>query len=250
MSLWGMRRAFLGLAVLSTAFAASPVERGRYLFENLMDCGGCHRPDGSGAVMAPEPHIPGKPVAPNITPDPETGIGRWTEDQKLRAIREGIGHDGKPLFPVMPYTNYRYMTDADAQALVAYLNTLAPVRNPLPKTKVNFIVRWYTRRFPRPAEPARMSDGEYLATLGGCALCHSPMRRGRPVAGKLFTGGARSRNLTSDPEKGIGRWSEQDFVNRFRFWQPGGPKTPMPWPGLSKLTEDDLRALYRYLRTI
>jgi mono/diheme cytochrome c family protein len=257
----------VALAALSTACAvhrrpapdiraAGPVERGRYLFRNLMDCGGCHQPDGSGGPLPREKGVPGELVAPNITPDSDSGIGRWTDGEKIRAIREGIRRDGKPLFPAMPYTNYRYMTDPDVEALVAYLNTLAPVRNALPRSKVNFLVRAFVRSWPRPAEPARMSEGEYLATLGSCALCHSPLRRGRPVKDKLYTGGRefaggiRSRNLTADPEKGIGRWSEQDFVNRFRLWRPGAPKTPMPWAGLSKLTDADLRALYRYLRTM
>jgi mono/diheme cytochrome c family protein len=234
--------------------ATGSIDRGRYLFENLMDCGGCHKPNGSGGPMTPEKGVPGRPVAANITPDPDTGIGRWTDGEKLRAIREGIGRDGKPLFPAMPYVNYRYMSDADGEALVAYLKTLAPVRNALPRSKASFVVRWYARSFPRPAEPARMSEGEYLATLGSCVLCHSPLRRGRPVKDKLYTGGRefaggiRSRNITSDPEKGIGRWSEDDFVKRFRLGRPGVPKSPMPWAGLSKLTDADLRALYRYLR--
>lgn len=235
--------------------ASGSVERGRYLFRNLMDCGGCHQPDGSGAPMPREKEIPGAIVAPNITPDPETGIGGWTDGEKIRAIREGIRHDRRPLFPMMPYTNYRYLTDADAEALVAYLNTLPPVRHALPRSKVGPVVRAYVRGWPRPAEPARLSEGEYLATLGSCVLCHSPLRRGRPVRGRLFTGGRvfaggiRSSNITADPEKGIGRMSEQDFVNRFRFWRPGGRPSPMPWAGLSKLADADLRALYRYLRT-
>jgi mono/diheme cytochrome c family protein len=234
--------------------AVGPVERGRYLYQNLMDCGGCHQPDGSGAPMPREKDIPGAMVAPNITPDVDTGVGRWTDGEKLRAIREGIHRDGRPLIPVMPYTNYRYLTDSDGDALVAYLNTLGPVRNALPRSKVGFVVRAYVRSWPRPAIAARMSEGEYLATMGSCVNCHSPLRRGRPVrdkrfaGGRDFAGGVRSSNITPDPETGIGRWSEQDFVNRFRLWRPGGRPSPMPWAGLSRLAEADLRALYRYLR--
>jgi mono/diheme cytochrome c family protein len=257
MSPLDMRRSVLALlAAFSSAHAAGDVDRGRYLFQNLMDCGGCHKSEGAGGPMAHYRDVPGTIVAPNITPDSETGIGRWSDEEKLRAIREGRHRDGRALFPTMPYTNYRYLSDADAQAIVAYLNTLPPVRNPLPRSKVSFLVRWYVRNWPRPSEPGRLADGEYLATLGSCALCHTPLRRGRPVRGKLFTGGrvleggVRSSNLTADPEKGIGRWTEQDFVNRFRFWRPGGRPSPMPWAGLSRLTDSDLRALYRYLRAV
>jgi len=232
--------------------AAGPVERGRYLYENLMDCDGCHQ--RAGAPMPPEKDIPGRLVAPNLTPDFETGLGRWTDGEKIRAIREGISRNGRPLFPAMPYRNYRRLTDADAAALVAYMNTFEPRRNALPRSRVNFVVRSYVRSWPRPAEAAPMEPGEYLATLASCVDCHSPLRRGRPIpsrlfaGGRIFDGGARSPNITPDPESGIGRWSEQDFVNRFRLWRPGGKPSPMPWSGLSRLDEADLRAIYRYLR--
>ncbi len=258
-SVWG-----LAYIVLSTGCALhvrpptgltapARAERGRYLYQNLMDCDGCHH--GSGAPMRPEKGIPGRIVAPNITPDPETGLGRWTDAEKVRAIREGIGRDGRPLFPVMPYTNYRRMTDDDAAALVAYLNTLAPVKKVLPRSQSNFVVRAYVRSWPRPAETVQMTAGEYLATLGSCVNCHTPLQRGRPVpslkfsGGRVFEGGVRSSNLTPDPATGIGRWSEDDFVNRFRYWRPGGKPSPMPWAGLQRLDPADLREIYRYLRT-
>jgi mono/diheme cytochrome c family protein len=250
---------------------AERVERGRYLFENLADCDGCHsergRPGrGKGAALLPEQGVPGKIVASNITSDPEAGLGRWTDGEKIRAIRDGIGRNGRPLFPVMPYTNYRRMSDEDVESLVAFMNTLAPARNILPPSRVNPIVKAYVRSWPQPAgsvpalgrsDPVRY--GEYLATMASCVNCHSPMVRGKPARAKLFAGGrffgsgsdrVCSPNITPDVETGIGGWSEQDFVNRFLYKRSMSRRTgPMPWLGLGQLAPEDLRAIYAYLRS-
>ena len=250
---------------------AERVERGRYLFENLADCDGCHSERvravrGKGAALLPEQGVPGTIVASNITPDPDTGLGRWTDGEKIRAIRDGIGRNGRTLFPVMPYINYRRMSDEDVESLVAFMNTLAPVRNTLPPSRVNPIVKAYVRSWPQPAgsvpAPGRSDPvryGEYLATMASCVNCHSPMVRGRPVRAKLFAGGrffgsgsdrVCSPNITPDVETGIGAWSEQDFVNRFLYKRSvSGRAGPMPWLGLSQLVPEDLRAIYAYLRS-
>src|SRR5579863_2330486 len=112
------------------------VERGRYLYTTLADCDSCHSQHdytrlysplagpgrGAGAVL-PFQGLPGRMVASNITPDPETGIGTWTDGEKIRAIREGISKDGHALFPLMPYPGYKYLSDLDTMCLVAYMNT-------------------------------------------------------------------------------------------------------------------------------
>jgi mono/diheme cytochrome c family protein len=266
------------VAPASTARVAATsarITRGRYLFEHVADCKGCHGDRGQGARMVPEPGVPGGLVAPNITPDPDTGLGRWSDGEKIRAIRDGIGRDGRVLFPAMPYTSYRLMSDRDVQSLVVYMNTLAPVRNALPRSRVNFLAAAYVKSWPRPAgvvpepDPTNpVRDGEYLVTLASCVSCHSPLRLGRPRSGRLFAGGrvfgapgetVRSPNITPDRETGIGKWSERDFVARFQIYrrhaESGRPKrtggsSPMPWIGLSQLTPGDLRAIYAYLRTV
>lgn len=218
--------------------------RGKYLF-TLADCGGCHSqrdfsrfggPEvkhavGRGNVFPPELGLPGLVAARNITPDKETGIGNWTDGEKIRAIREGISRDGSALFPMMGYQAFRHMSDEDVYSLVAYLNTLTPVRNRVPRSQIAFPVSMFIKSAPRPAghvpEPDRSNKvkyGEYLVTVAGCVVCHTPAKNGTRVKGLTLAGGEEfhvagavvvSANITPDPQTGIGRWSEQDFLDRF-----------------------------------
>jgi mono/diheme cytochrome c family protein len=268
------------------------IARGRYIFQNLADCAGCHSqrdfsrvagPEvlsgrGRGNVLSDMMHsLPGTVVAPNITPDPETGIGKWTDGEKIRAIREGVDRDGRALFPMMPYTEYRNMSDEDAQAVVAFLDSLPPVRNPLPATRLNFPVNVFVKFAPQPAgtvpSPNRgdtMKYGEYLVTVGGCSDCHTPQQKGQPVAGLEFAGGQPfettlgtvvTANITPDVDTGIGKWSEEFFLQKFGeyrdYAEQGPPPSPgpqaftvMPWLGMSHLEAGDLKAIYAYLRTL
>jgi hypothetical protein len=266
------------------------IERGRYLYEVLADCDGCHsthdetrfgRPviagkRGSGSVFPKEMGLPGDVAPPNITPDKETGIGNWTDGEKIRAIREGIGRDGRALFPMMPYPFYRSLSDRDVQSLVAYLNTMQPVRNVVPRTRLDFPVSLMIRAVPAPVEgPVPQPDpsdkiryGEYLTRIAGCPECHSPMDRGRIVEEKLFAGGREFRtpaavvvsaNISPDPETGIGRWSEPQFLDKFyqykEYIEKGSPAvgpegyTLMPWLNLAQLPPADLGAIFAYLKT-
>src|SRR5947199_9986974 len=136
--------------------------RGEYLVNGVLGCFGCHTdPDwskpgappaagreGSGHVWSDQmmPWL----IAPNITSDKETGVGGWSDDTLARAIREGIGHDGRALFPIMPYPNYRWMPDEDLASVVVYLRSLPPVRNQLPKTDIVFPVKYLIRNAPQP----------------------------------------------------------------------------------------------------
>lgn len=264
------------------------IARGKYLFENVSDCDGCHTPRdfsrfggpvivsgrGQGQVFPAELGLPGRVASRNITPDWETGIGSWTDGEKIRAIREGISRDGQVLFPMMPYENFRHMSDEDVYSLVAYLNSLTPVRNVVPPTKVEFPVSLLMKSAPQPAgsvpEPDRgdkMKYGEYLVTLSGCANCHTPADKGKPRKGLRLAGGemfrlpgglvAASANITPDPETGIGRWSEQDFLDKFaqykEYAEKGSPQigpesfTMMPWLAFSQRPAEEMRAIYAYL---
>jgi mono/diheme cytochrome c family protein len=254
--------------------------RGKYIF-NLADCDGCHTPRdfsrfdgpaiesrrGAGNVFPPEMGLPGVVAPPNITPDPETGIGQWTDGEKIRAIREGVDRNGRALFPMMPYENFRHMSDEDVYSLVAYLNSLPPVRNVVAPTKLKFPVSLLIKSAPQPVKQAvpppdrsnRARYGEYLVTLGGCMECHT----------KSLSGGEKfavapgvmvvSANISPDVHTGTGRWGEQDFVDRFaqyrEYAEKGSPQvgpesfTLMPWLNLCRLPDDDLRAIYAFIRT-
>jgi hypothetical protein len=269
-------------ADLKVEMSAARIARGKYLFA-VADCDGCHsvrdftrfggpvveHGRGAGSVFPKELGMPGVIAAANITPDKETGIGAWTDGEKVRAIREGVSRDGHPLFPMMGYTRFRRMSDDDVQSLVAYLNSLEPVRNRVPRSQVNFPVSMLIRTAPQPAghvanpdRSNRLKYGEYLANLAGCAECHTG------ESGDAFAGGAEfkfpgmrvvSANITPDPDTGIGSWSEEMFVSRFTVYrayaEKGTPKTEpskftiMPWLSLAQMEPDDLKAVYAYLRT-
>lgn len=262
--------------------------RGQYLY-NLADCDGCHslrdftRFDGpvvesgrgAGTVFPPEMGLPGVVAAHNITPDKETGIGNWTDGEKIRAIREGISRDGTALFPMMGYQRFRHMSDEDVYSLVAYLNTMAAIRNVVPRSRVAFPVSLLIKSAPQPAghvpEPDRSNKvkyGEYLVTLAGCMECHTPARQGQPLQGMTLAGGQEFRfpgavvvsaNITPSLQTGIGRWSEQNFLDRFyeyKGYAEDGPPhvgaesfTVMPWLSFSRLPPEDLKAIYAFLRT-
>jgi hypothetical protein len=268
------------------------IARGKFLYQVLCDCGGCHSdrdftrfggPEvesgvGAGRVMSDFlSGLPGTVVVPNITPDRETGIGDWTDGEKIRAIREGVDKSGRALFPMMPYPGYRQMADEDVEALVAYLDTLQPVKRSLPVTSLSFPLGLMIKGVPQPAAsvpPPDRSDklhyGEYLVAMGGCADCHTALERGQPVKDKAFAGGrvfatgagtVVSANITPDTETGIGKWSEDFFRKKFYdyrdYLEHGSPKiadrksfTLMPWLNLAQLPPEDLSAIYTWLKTV
>lgn len=279
---------------LEIKVAATPerLARGKYIFDTIGDCGDCHSPRDFSRVAGPENKarrgsgyalssflkgLPGTVVAPNITPDPETGIGLWSDGEKIRAIREGVDNTGRALFPMMPYQGFRHMSDSDVQALVAYLDSLPPIRNPLPKTNLQFPVFLFIKSAPQPAGSVHDPDrgdpvkyGKYLVDVAGCADCHTPMDKGQPIAGKTFAGGqifdskagkVVAPNITPDMDTGIGKWSGAFFEKKFRDYRDyalnGPPPLPgpqaftvMPWLAFSQLPDDDLAAIYDYLRTV
>jgi hypothetical protein len=147
-------------------FPSTPqrVARGRYLTENLLHCFACHserdwnRHDapvvagyhGAGTPNFPLKDLPGDVRPPNITPDKETGAGNWTDDQLARAIREGVGYDGRALFPFMPYENFRFLSDEDLASVIVYLRSIPPVRREIPGTDLIFPVSHLIRNAPQP----------------------------------------------------------------------------------------------------
>jgi mono/diheme cytochrome c family protein len=276
---------------IKVAMIPERIERGRYLFESVADCVGCHsdrdwtrygapeKPGrrGVGLVFPEELGFPGNIVARNITPDAETGLGQWTDGEKIRAIREGVSRDGHPLFSFMPYEAFAAMSDEDVESVVAYLNTLTPVRNALSPTRLDFPVSFLNRLSPKPVSgpvnaPSRSDPrayGAYVVRLAGCIECHSQLDKGKPVSGLEYAGGhtfqigklvVNSPNITPDEETGLGKWSEERFLTRFQSNRnlsvdnapPANQSnfTVMPWATLSHMKDEDLRAVYAYLRTV
>ena len=270
-------------ALTNQTFQSTPqrLERGRYIATALSGCIYCHSlhdwkapgtplvagMEGAGEIL-PYEGLPGRIVAPNLTPDPETGAGRWTDDQFARAIREGIGHDGRALFPIMPYIHYRNMSDEDLASVVVYLRSLPAVRNPLPATEIIFPVKYLIRSVPDPITapvadvPAtdKVRYGAHLADQAGCTDCHTPQIRGQNVPGMEMAGGflfsgpwgrLTSANITQDPT-GISYYDEGLFVDVMRTGQVKARKLSpiMPVMVYKNLTDDDLKAIFAYLRTL
>jgi hypothetical protein len=172
-------RPFIGPKTRATTnrqFERTPerLARGRYLADGLAGCETCHSPKDWNTHGAPNvpgmelagqllpiPGLPGTIVASNLTPDPETGAGRWSDDQIARSIREGVAHDGRTIFPIMPYEAYRTLSDEDVASIVVYLRSVSPVRNPLPPTKV--LVDHAVRRV-RESERRRSEGNVCLST--------------------------------------------------------------------------------------
>ena len=209
------------------------IERGRYLAV-AGDCASCHTVPGSGQPFAGGRPIEtpfGTVVGANITPDSETGIGAWSDDQFVRALREGKGHDGELLYPAMPYPYYTKLTESDALAIRAYLNTVTPVRNAVVSNTLPFpldirqgMAAWNALYFtsgefkPDPAKSTEWNRGAYLVEgLGHCGACHTPKSAlGGDDNAHAFQGyalqGWFAPNITNDSERGLGRWSVADIA--------------------------------------
>jgi hypothetical protein len=224
--------------------------------------------EGAGQDMAGLKGLPGHVVAPNLTPDTETGTGTWSDDALARAIREGIGHDGRTLFPMMPYQMYRHLPDEDLASVIVFLRSLPPVRNPLPKTEIIFPVKYLIRSAPEPVtNPVPAPDisdsvkrGNFLVTIAGCRDCHTPMDHGEPVASMELSGGqifegpwgrVASPNLTPDPS-GIPYYDETLFLQAIRtgYVKARLLNQIMPWRHYGGMTDDDLKSMFAYLKTV
>jgi mono/diheme cytochrome c family protein len=200
--------------------------RGRYLAENVTGCFHCHsqadksvfgtppKPGtlgGGGMCLGPEQGFPGTMCASNITPDPDTGIGRWTDGEIIRAIREGVDREGRALMPIMPYSLYRELSDEDVEAVVAYVRTIPAIRNTVAEPRLEFPMSVVVRFLPAPVEqpvvaPARsdtVAYGKYLVTVGGCVECHTPRdERHEPLPGKWLAGAQREPHPACDGTRG------------------------------------------------
>lgn len=258
---------------------AARLERGRYIVEGPAHCFECHsevdwdkpgaQPKAGKKGAGTDFTKYGLPwlVAPNITPDVESGAGKWTDEQFARAIREGIGNDGRRLFPVMPYEYFREMSDEDLASVIVYLRSIEPVRNVLPTTTIPEPLKQALAPHQPIIEPVAQPDtsdsvarGKYLVSLASCASCHTPTKEGVPNTELSFAGGMRfkgpwgevsSANITPDPS-GINYYDEALFITTLRTGHVGARKLKsiMPWGYFQNMTDEDLKAVFAYLRTL
>ncbi len=256
---------------------ATVVARGEYLAK-AADCIACHTVPGAGKPFAGGVafRLPfGTIYSSNITPDANTGIGAYSDEEFVRAVREGVRRDGRHLYPAFPYTSYTELSRSDVLAIKAYLATLPAISEPNRANELRFPFnqRWAmafwnaaffkSQRFTAdPAKPAQWNSGKYLATaLGHCGECHTPrnfgfgMERGRELAGEELQGW-RAYNITSDVKYGIGSWSDSGLITYLATgYAPGratasGPMGDAVAHSLQFLTADDAAALAGFLRTV
>lgn len=261
--------------------------RGRLLTEGVLECFLCHsdrdwsmpgappvkRVKGAGHVFWEEKDGT-RLVAPNITPDKETGAGRWTDDMLARAIREGVGHDGRPLHPQMWYTSFRNLSDEDVASIIVALRALRPVRRQLPQTRLTPQRYEAIQRDPAmqpleekiygPDPKDALEYGKYLVRAADCQGCHTAFEA--PLNPGLFGGGNHielyervpgrkrevfSRNITPDPS-GIPYYDGALFLEAMRTGKVRARELDpiMPFIAFGRVPDRELLAMFAFLKTL
>ncbi len=268
-------------------YSSDQIERGRYLANHVMVCIDCHSTrdfslfsgppipgtEGAGGErFPPEFGFPGTFIAPNITPH---SLGEWTDGEIYRAVTTGVNKDGLPLFDLMPYKSYGKADPEDIYAVIAYIRSLEPKAFDHPRSEPVFPFNFIIHTLPEKQDPQIRPDkedliayGAYLTAIAGCADCHTAKVQGK-VVGEYLSGGfefpmpdgsiLRSPNITPH-RTGIGNWTEDQFLRRFKQYsdstfqlasvEPGAFQTLMPWAMYGGMEEYDLQAIFRYLSSI
>jgi mono/diheme cytochrome c family protein len=273
---------------LKVEMTAARIERGKYLANHVAVCMDCHSQrdfsrfagpvkdgtlGGGGEKFGPELGFPGTFYSKNITP---YALKDWTDGEIYRAITAGVSRKGEALFPVMPYHGFGQMDDKDIHAIIAYIRTVPPVKNDVPASRADFPMNFILQTMPVKGTPQPLPDksdvlayGKYLTTFSSCGECHTKRDKGTPLPGMEFAGGmefqlphamVRSANLTPDQETGIGTWTEEMFVKRFKMYADSTYHNPavakddfntiMPWMMFAGMEETDLKAIFAYLKTL
>ncbi|MBI5472480.1 MAG: cytochrome C [Ignavibacteriae bacterium] len=266
------------------------IARGKYLANHVTICIDCHSTrdwtkfagpiiagtEGKGGEEFNEQigGIPGTLFSANITP---AGIGQYTDGELLRVFTVGVTREKRAIFPLMPYLGYNNLSQEDAYSIVAYLRSLPPIENTIKESKLNFPVNLIVRTIPpksyqpkpAPEKSNTIEYGRYLSTIAACGDCHTPAVKGERIPGMEFAGGmeftfpsgtVRSLNITPDEETGIGTWTKEDFIARFKAFADSSSRnvsvtmnefnTPMPWIMYAGMTDEDLGSIYAFLRTL
>src|SRR5260221_6084934 len=221
------------------------IKRGKYLAQNVAACFYCHSQRDYNSFSGPVVggtegmggqkfdkdfrNVPGIVYSRNITP---AGIGKFSNEGIINAITHGVSQKGDTLYPLMPYFHFSKMAKDDMYSIVAFLRTLTPIPNEVPKRKLQIKIQQAVASLPsntleqnsKPEFADRVKYGEYLVNIADCMDCHSPMEKSNLIAGKEFSGGlefrvsgftVRSANITPDSITGIGTWTEEVFLTKF-----------------------------------
>ena len=265
------------------------VSHGEYLAKSVAGCMICHSSRDfafyggpvkenslgmGGELFGRDQGFPGNIYAPNLTPYAKS---EWTDGELFRAITSGVSKDGHALFPIMNYPAYGKMDQEDVFSIIAYIRTLPSVKNDVKATELdfplNFIVNTIPAKatlMPKPDSNNAIAYGQYLVRTASCVECHSKADKGKIIAGTEFGGGREfgmengqvlySANITPDMETGIGNWSRELFIRKFKqysdsAYQPkklgaGELNSAMPWMAYTGMRESDLRAIYAYLHSL
>lgn len=264
------------------------IERGSYLANHVMLCLACHSTrdwslysgpvivgtEGKGGeVFDQKIGFPGKYIAPNITP---FHLQSWTDGEIFRAVTSGVSKDNRALFPIMPHHLYGQLDENDIKAVIVYIRSLKPIENITEISSSDFPMNFIINTIPKkptfskiPSKSDKINYGKYMITAAACIDCHTKQEKGKFV-GELYSGGSefkfpdgsivRSANLTSDKTTGLGNWTSDQFVNRFKMYadsfyvipkiNTGNFQTVMPWTMYSGMDEADLEAIFAYLQSL
>jgi mono/diheme cytochrome c family protein len=258
------------------------IERGKYLANNVAACMDCHSArdytlyaapvkdgafGGGGDRFDQSMGFPGVFYSRNLTP---YALSNWTDGELFRAITTGVSKDGSPLFPMMPYQNYGKIDKEDVYSIIAYIRTLQPIKTDVPKPEPAFPFNIIMHTMPakasftqRPSPSDTLNYGKYLVQVASCGECHNNGDKGEFAGGNEFqepSGILRVANITPDNETGIGTWTKETFVQRFKMYADSSyqPRkmgtdevnTLMPWMMYKGMQQSDLEAIYAYLRTV
>lgn len=275
---------------LTIEYTPDRIERGAYLANHVTVCMDCHStrdfsqfsgPPAPGTLGAGGDRfdhsmgLPGVFYAKNITPH---GISDYSDGELYRLITTGVTNDGRPMFPLMPYSYYGKMDQEDIYDIIAYIRSLPAVSTEIPDSKADFPVSLILRTMPKnsemtskPSPSDQVAYGAYLVNASGCIECHTQVSpQGVIIPELAFSGGrsfpfpdgsmVTSANITQCPDTGLGNWDEASFLARFKLYadsgyvnpkvSPGDFNTIMPWTMYSGMKEEDLKAIFAYLKTI
>jgi mono/diheme cytochrome c family protein len=250
------------------------IMRGKHLVFGAAHCADCHSKASADSLLKLGKDVPltggfvfdlpiGKIYSRNITPDKETGIGNFTDAEIARALRYGVHPDGKVVFDFMPFHN---MTDEDLTAVISYLRAQRPVQNKVPDNELNVLGKaekaFMVKHVGPDAEVEKSialsssaGYGKYLTNnVANCKGCHTQRTLSSEFTGEPFAGGNEiegfiTPNITPDSSSRIFGWSEKNFVDRFRMGRLLS-KSPMPWPSFGRMNDEELKAIYAYLKTL